>query len=228
MANTIISNGRQGAQGPTGAQGAIGNTGAQGPRGATGAQGATGAIGAQGAQGPKGVGGAQGAQGPQGAQGSTGATGAQGAQGPQGPQGPAEFKSCKASRTSNQSFSNLTTAQSITFTTNAYNTSTSDFSYDSSGITVLTKGYYRLDLYMDFYMTSSSTLTSFIYYVNGSGTIIRNPKGSTLSSNDYGHASLTDVLYLNANDVLTLKITAEATVTSFVVRTPTYMILTKM
>jgi hypothetical protein len=69
MANTIISNGRQGPQGEAGVDGDIG------PQGITGADGTQGPQGDSGAQGPQGVAGSDGAQGDQGEQGPQGAEG---------------------------------------------------------------------------------------------------------------------------------------------------------
>jgi hypothetical protein len=115
--------GPQGIQGPPGAigpQGVVGNTGAQGATGAMGPTGPMGSVGPAGPAGPQGTTGAVGPVGPQGAQGPQGATGA--------PGNPAVASSVyavgiaaaiKDSTTSVYSFVSVTTAVTVTASTQA-------------------------------------------------------------------------------------------------------------
>lgn len=210
MANTIISNGRQGPQGPQGEAGAAGaDSTVPGPQGA---QGADGYVGADGAQGP---------------QGADGATGSDGAQGPQGADGAAagEFKGVKLSRDAENAVGTPSTGfATYAFDTIRYNTDTGIFTptLSTQAITVNESGYYVVKYhntyrynptdsasYIDFYLRDESD--NYYYHISGDdgntssvGTVYKSadccstiyiPSGTTLRWSYYVSGSITSLQF---------------------------------
>lgn len=230
MATNIIGKGAQGPQGYQGATGA--DSTVPGPQGAQGYQGATGAQGSQGYQGGTGAQGPQGYQGSTGAQGSQGSQGAQGAQGPQGAQGAqgatSTYKGASLKKTSDQSITAGTGVTDITFNSTDFNTDTNVFSVGTSSITVLEAGYYEINFIHSTRWATATTLLSYWVYINSTATTqIILPEGGTLSPNDYAKGSLTDIIYLNANDVISVKIGQDVSTSTLVCRATTKLTVSK-
>jgi hypothetical protein len=173
--------GPSGSQGPTGVTGPRGSTGSKGTTGSQGARGVTGIAGTNGTNGSPGATGSRGPTGTAGTNGTNGSPGATGSRGPTGTAGTAGSGGVSQyAYIYNTSVETVAVESDVIFDSNGLLTSGFTHTVNTTGITVVSAGFYKVT-----FSVSGTQASQFALFVDGTlvpGTIYGS--GAATQQND--------------------------------------------